>query len=251
MLLLIALVALTGCIDIIYQVEVAPDGSGNVAVIMAYDENTLGALEQQYPGFKDQPLVDDQVRSAATSAGLGVREVSASGRTGVQVGGSFANPAEFGPTLDKIEALFLDLPVARTTGAFGVQPSLDGTLTVDRRLLSTDYSLTLSTGSAQSSDDGTAAAALEAIMPTKIDYAAAAKLPGKVVSSNGKYSPGDPAITWATDPEDETVEDFNAISQTPNTGVIVAGNVGLVLLLAAVVVLTVRALRKRGAKPAA
>jgi hypothetical protein len=241
-LMLSAVFLLSGCIDIIYQVQVEDDGSGGVRVIAAYDPKKLETLLQSSEEQTSTTLVTDDLRLKAASSGLQVDEIAAGDQSGVRVTGSFASPEEFPQTLDRIEQLFLSMDVAEALTSLGVAPSLDGTLTADKGPFKTSYSLSL--GSGESVED-TMLAAFQEMMPTRVDYAAVARMPGKTVTTNGRYQPSDQSLVWPSDATTKTAEDFTAVSQVVNWKSIALAGGGVALVLVAVVVLLVFLRRKK------
>lgn len=246
--MLSATFALSGCIDIIYQVQVEEDGSGGVRVIAAYDPRQLETLLQSSEEQTSTKLITDELRLKAATSGLQVDEIEAGDQSGVRVTGSFASPEEFPQTLGKIEQLFLSMDIAEPLTGLGVAPSLDGTLTADKGPFKTDYSLSL--GSGESVED-TMLAAFQEIMPTRVDYAAVARLPGKTVSTNGRYQPSDQSLVWPAEDTTQTAGDFTAVTQVLNWRSIAFAGAGaaLVLLAGGVILFSRRRRKRNGSAP--
>lgn len=238
-----AMLALSGCIGIIYQVQVEEDGSGGVRVIAAYDPKQLETLLQSSEEQTPTTLITDELRLRAATSGLQVDEVDGGAQSGIRVTGAFASPEEFQPTLDRIEQLFMSMDIAKPLSGLGVAPSLDGTLTANKGLFGTDYSLSL--GSGESTED-TTLAAFQEMMPTRVDYAAVARLPGKTVSTNGRYQPSDQSLVWPAESATQTAGDFTAVTQLPNwKSIALAGTAAALVLSAGVALLVILMRRKR------
>ncbi len=244
--LLCSAVALTGCINFSYKINVENNGSGTLRFAYTIDKSVADSLGES-GGTTPEDMLDDTARKEAERLGLTPSLVDTESEIGVALEGEFDKPDEFAETVASVDEFFAATSDTDESGSeLSNGWASDGDLVVKRGLFSTEYTLTLSSSmDLGASAEGEDAAATAALLGDSLTYSVEAVMPGKIVESNGEFEEGGDTVTWEAPLISAEPEPLTVVSRKSGIlGVLLlVGLVGLVLVAGAIILVVV--LRKK------
>jgi hypothetical protein len=241
-LLVVLVVAVAaGCqLDVEVALDVEPDGTGAVTVVVALDE----AAVAQVPGLSEQLVVDDLVEVGWTVTGP---VAEADGRTRIRASKPFTSLAGAGAVLGEVsgdDGPFRDLQVRRSSTLVHDEWDFSGTVDLSEGLAAfSDEALRErldGTDVGRSTEELVAAAGRP--LEEAVTFTVAVALPGR--TSSDAPGGGDRSAVWR--PVLGEVVPLAATGRQLNTASLSWVAVGAVAVLALVVVLAVGGHRRRG-----
>lgn len=225
--LVAAIVVLAACrLDVAVDVNVNPDGSGEVAVVATVDKEVV----DQVPGLAGSLSLDD-----ATAAGWVVDGPTATDDGGLTVAlrHPFTTVQEAANLLDSLGPPFTGIAFERTASEDEVVVTLSGSLTLPGGVWDAfgDAALIETTGGVPFAVQLTASGATPAESMT-VDLAV--RLPGEITETTGDRSDG--AVTWSA-PLDGSTEDLatRSVLRDESGGGGLSGTVATIALVLLVV----------------